>query len=159
MSNITTPLLCLCAVLAGSVTHASNVETKNVQKAANSEALWWNDSRRAAPSDLQPILPRVAIQEGGDWNGPYSLNELENRLPKGLKTEEYRNWLSTFYRSDAQEYYVISKISPYSFREKGSIVETVGRFPICVVTVSVMQDASYYRRFVFNVTGSDRKVL
>lgn len=106
----------------------------------------------------QATLDRMAAQEGGDrWNGPYRLAELDERIPAGLKSAEYRAWISKAYKPEALDYYVISQIVGYSERTSRGSASTIGRFPVCVCILDT--SGGSYRRFVFNTTGTDTRWL
>lgn len=154
-----------CIAFVGYTSQAISTEAQvNSKGAGFFGELEWKDNRKASPPALQSALDRVANQEGGTWwNGPYSYQEIEDRLPAALQTDEYHRWTSSYARPREEEYYVISNRMPYSYsylKDNAYVVHatTVGRFPVCIFTISVMMDGCYYSRFVFNVTGSHRKV-
>jgi hypothetical protein len=119
--------------------------------------LLWADTRASAPPDLRPILDRVAAQEGGDrWNGPYRLAELDEKLAPNLKSAEYRGWLLKAYKPEASDYYVISKIVGYSYRDQKGTFSTIDRFPVCICIVA---GSGQYRRYVFNTAGTDGRAV
>ena len=148
-------VVCVALGLGGCTSIADHVET---QQNRTGYDLQWRDRWSTSAPKLRPILDRIAVQEGGDWSGAYSLKELEQRLPPALKSDEFRKWTSAFNRPDEVDYYVISTGAPYAYRRAGDMIDSIGRFPVCVFVVYVGLDGASYRRFVFNATGGTRRV-